>query len=108
MLDINVSLNMLILRELKDFILPSYIPFFWGFPGGSVIKNLPASAGNMNSVPGLGRSPGGGNDNSLQYSFLENPHGHRSLTGYSPGGCKALDMTEQLMNTLSLNFFCFP
>ena len=73
MLDINVSLNMLILRELKDFILPSYIPFFWGFPGGSVIKNLPASAGNMNSVPGLGRSPGGGNDNSLQYSSWDNP-----------------------------------
>ena len=39
---------------------------------------------------------GEGNGNTLQYSFLENPHGQRSLTGYSPWGCKELDMTEQL------------
>ena len=46
------------------------------FSGGSVVKNLPASAGasgNMGLVPGWRRSPGGGNDSSLQYSFLENP-----------------------------------
>ena len=39
-------------------------------------KNLPANArdtGDMGSIPRLGRSPGGGNDNPLQYSFLENP-----------------------------------
>ena len=40
--------------------------------GGSVIKNLPANAGDTGSIPGLGRSPGGGIDNSLQYSCLEN------------------------------------
>ena len=45
---------------------------FQGFPGGSVVKNLPASAGDVGSVPGLGRSPGEGNDNPLQYSRLEN------------------------------------
>ena len=39
------------------------------FPGGPVVKNLPANAG---SIPGLGRSPGEGNGNSLQYSCLEN------------------------------------
>ena len=44
-----------------------------GFPGGSVVNNLPASAGDMNLIPGLGRSPGEGNGNSLQYSCLENP-----------------------------------
>ena len=44
----------------------------WGFPGGSVVKNLPVSAGDGGSVPGLGRSPGGGNGNPLQYSCLEN------------------------------------
>ena len=44
-----------------------------GFTGGSALKNLPASAGDMGSVPGLGRSPGEGNDNPLQYSCLENP-----------------------------------
>ena len=44
-----------------------------GFPGGSVVKNPPASAGDVGSLPGLGRSPGEGNDNPLQYSCLENP-----------------------------------
>ena len=39
-----------------------------GFPGGSVVKNQPANAGDMDSVPGLGRSPGEGNENPLQYS----------------------------------------
>ena len=45
----------------------------WDFPGGSVVKNLPANAGDVNSIPGLGRSSGGGNGNPLQYSCLENP-----------------------------------
>ena len=46
--------------------------------------------------PGWGRSPGGGHGNPLQYSFLENPHGQRSLAGYSPWVCKESDMTERL------------
>ena len=47
-----------------------------GFPCGSVVKNLPANAGDTgvsDSAPGLGRSPGEGNGNPLQYSCLENP-----------------------------------
>ena len=44
-----------------------------GFPGGLVVKNPPANAGNTGSNPGSGRSPGGGNGNPLQYSCLENP-----------------------------------
>ena len=44
-----------------------------GFPGGSVVKNPPFSAGDAGSIPGPGRSPGGGNGNLLQYSCLENP-----------------------------------
>ena len=43
------------------------------FPGGSVVKNPPANAGDAGSIPGWGRSPGEGNGNSLQYSCLENP-----------------------------------
>ena len=43
------------------------------FPDGSVVKNSPASAGDMGSVPGSGRSPGEGNGNPLQYSYLEFP-----------------------------------
>ena len=45
-----------------------------GFPSGSVVKNLPANtgpAGNVGLVSGLGRSPGGGNGNSIQYSCLK-------------------------------------
>ena len=38
-----------------------------------MVKNLPASAGDMSLIPGWGRSPGGGHGNPLQYSFLENP-----------------------------------
>ena len=44
-----------------------------GFPGGSVVKNPSANEGDMDSFPGLGRSPGGGNGNPLQCSCLENP-----------------------------------
>ena len=60
------------------------------------LKRLPAMRETW--VRSLGRedSPGEGNGNPLQYSCLENPHGQRSLVGYSPRGCKELDRTEQL------------
>ena len=66
-----------------------------GVPGGSNGKESTCNAGDMGSVPVLGRFPGGGHGNPLQYSCLENPHGQRNL-GYSPWGCKELDMTERL------------
>ena len=55
-----------------------YIYFYFylhvlGFPGSSVVKNLPANAGDASSVPEIGRSPGEENGNPLQYSCLENP-----------------------------------
>ena len=43
-----------------------------GFPGGTVVKNLPDNAGDAGSIPGSGRSLGGGNGNPLQYYCLEN------------------------------------
>ena len=46
---------------------------FESFPGGSVVKNLPANAGDTGSIPGSGRSPGEENGNPLQYSYLGNP-----------------------------------
>ena len=46
---------------------------FMGFPGGSVVKNPPANAGDEDLIPGPRRSPAEGNDNPLQYSFWENP-----------------------------------
>ena len=44
-----------------------------GFPGGSQVKNPPANAGDVGSSPGSGKSPGDGNGNPLQDSYLENP-----------------------------------
>ena len=61
------------------------------------VKNPPANAGNiraLGSIPGSGRSPGGVHGNLLQCSCLENPHGQRSLVGYSPWGHKEWDTTE--------------
>ena len=43
-----------------------------GFPGGSMVKNLPANAGHLGSIPGLGRFPGEENGNPFQYSCQEN------------------------------------
>ena len=69
-----------------------------GLPGGSGVKNLSANVGEARdpgSIPGSGRSPGEGNSNSLQYPCLENPHGQRSLAGYSPWGREERDTTER-------------
>ena len=69
-----------------------------------VVKNLPvnaADAGDLGSIPRLGRSPGGGNDNPLQYSCLEKSHGQRILAGYSPWGHEESDTVEHLL------LFCF-
>ena len=51
-----------------------------------MVKNLPASAGDVGSIPGLGRSPGEGNGNPLQYSRLGKSQGQRSLQGYTVHG----------------------
>ena len=54
---------------LADFLLPSTL----ALDGGSVGKDSTSSAGDQGTIPGLGRPPGEGNDNPLQYSCLENP-----------------------------------
>ena len=59
-----------------------------------VVKNPLANAGDIREMDSLGRSAGGGHGNPLQYSCLENPHGQKSLAGYSPQGRKELDMIE--------------
>ena len=60
-----------------------------GFPGGSDGKESTYNVGNLGSIPGLGRSPGGGNGNPLQYSCLENPNGQRSLVATVHGITKS-------------------
>ena len=57
-----------------------------GFPGGSDSEESALNVGDLGSIPGLGRSPGGENGNPLQYSCLENPHGQRCLAGCGPWG----------------------
>ena len=52
------------------------------------------NAGDLVSIPGLGRSPTEGHGNPLQYPCLENPHGQWRLVGYTQWGRKELDTTE--------------
>ena len=68
-----------------------------GFPGDAVIKNPSTNVGDVGSVHGQGRSSGevNGNTSSILVWRISS-HGQRSLVGYSPCGCKELDMTEQL------------
>ena len=83
----------------KLFTLLTYFPSsLWNlaFPGGSDSKESAHNVGDLGSIPGLGRFPGGGNGNPLQYSCLENPHRQRSLVGYSPWGHRESDTTEWL------------
>ena len=71
-------------------------PVFLSFPCGSAGKESTCNAGDLGPIPGLGRSPEEGKSYPHQYSGLENPHGQRSLVGYSPSRDKDLDMTEEL------------
>ena len=59
-----------------------------------VVKNLPANARDAGLIPGLGRSPGAGNGNFLQYPCLENFMDGGALQANSPWGCKESNMTE--------------
>ena len=68
----------------------------WGFPGGSDSKESTCNVRDLDLISGSGRSPGGGHDNLLQYSCLENPHGQRCLAGFRPRGHKESAMTEWL------------
>ena len=57
-----------------------------------MVKESVCSAGDLDSTPGLGRSPGGEHGNPQQYSCLENPHGQRKVASYSPWGREESDM----------------
>ena len=61
--------------------------------GGSVLKNLPANAGDMGSIPGSGKSPGEGNGNPLQYSCLGNSMDRGTCWATVQGVPKELDTT---------------
>ena len=84
---------------------------YMGFPGGSVVKNLPASAGDTGLIPRLGRSPGEGNENPLQHSCLGYPRDRGAWKTAVHGVAKESDMTQQLNNknihTYVFFFFIF-
>ena len=89
-------------RLCKDPEVESFCPLFFdskqgisvGFPSGSVVKNPPpANAGDMGSIPGSRRSPGGGNGNPLQYYCLENPMDRKAWWATAHRVKKESDMT---------------
>jgi len=59
-----------------------------------MVKSLPPNAGDLGSIPGLGRSPGGGNDIRLQYPSRENPMDRGAWWATVHGLCRELDMTD--------------
>ena len=89
----------------SSFILTAIQHSNLGFPCGSDRKESSCNVGDMGLIPGLGRSLEGGHGNPLLHSCLENPHGQRSLVGYSPWGRKESDTTERLSihSTFKLN-----
>ena len=66
--------------------------WIWGFLGGSVVENLLANEGDLGLIPGLGRSPQGGNGNPLQYSCLGNPLDRGALWAAVHGVTKESDI----------------
>ena len=67
----------------KEIVIYHHPPLSLDSPGGSDSKVSAYNVGDRGSIPGLGRSPGEGNGNPLQYSCLENPM-ERNMAGYSP------------------------
>ena len=82
-----------------------HLPLVLAIPGGSDGKDSACNSGDLGSIPELGKAPGEEHGNPLQYSYLENPHGQRSLAGYSPGSCKESDTTERLSTAHSRPIF---
>ena len=83
-----VSTLFAFLLSLCELHPPSKL-YLMGFPGGSDSKKTCLQCRDLVSIPGLGRSPEGEHGNPLQYSYLENSHGQRSLAGYSPWVAKS-------------------
>ena len=81
------------------FIIRLLTTYQTSIPGGSDGKESAFKAGDLGSIPGLGRSPGEGNGNPLQYSCLENPV-DRGAWRATVHGSQQLDTTERLMHTI--------
>ena len=76
------------------FFLILFYTLKWAFPGGSDGKESACNAGDLGSIPGLGRSPGGRHSNPTPVFLPGEFHGQKSLVSYRPKGHKELDTTE--------------
>ena len=86
-----IKCNKLCRFFLSFFMSMEIINFFFlsSFPSVADSKESTCNTGDLGSISGLGRSPGGGHGYPLQYSCLEYSHGQTSLVGYSPWGPKS-------------------
>ena len=82
--------------QSTDKWIKTWYLYTQGFPSGSDSKDSACNVGDLGLIPGLGRFPGGGHDNPLQYSCPEKPYEQRILAGCSPWDCTEFDTTEQL------------
>ena len=91
--------------QAKFLLFIFLINFFWSIVAlqccvstiqqmAQKVKKSACNVRHLGSIPGLGKSLGGGHGNPFQYSCLESPHGQRSLTSYRPWGHQELDTTE--------------
>ena len=99
-------------------LLSGKLVCLWGFPGGSVVKNLPANAGDLGLILGSGRSPGGGNANPFKYTCLENPTDRGAWQAIVHGVAKSwtglkrlsthicMSLSHQSINSISLPKHC--
>ena len=88
---------------IRGIVIWSSVTVALHFPGGSDGKESACNVGDLGSIPGLGRSLGGGHGNALQYSSLENPWIEQP-GGLQSTGCKELD-TILLLGSESIKFF---
>ena len=79
--------------SFANLCIRSALNELWIFPGGSVVKNPSANAGDMHSIPGLGKIPWRRKWQCTPVFLLGTSHGQRSLASYSPWGCKESDNT---------------
>ena len=79
-----------------------------GFPSGSVVKNPPANAGDMDLILGSGRFPGEGHGNPLQYSCLKNPMDRGARWAAVHGVVEELDTRWQLNNNKTITKYMLP
>ena len=89
----------------KDIVPVRLGPHPTGFPGGSEVKASACNAGNLGSIPGLGRSPGEGNGNPLQYSCLENPMDGGAWWATVHWVTKSWTRLHFLLISFNLNYF---